>query len=104
MHQQISSLITEAVNVWDLHEPGEHYQAFSIATLRRYALTEDTVRVRLSSNLNGTEAEFRVDGPEGRLVWHEVGVEFTPYEVMDLNEICQQTWRAGKLEIVRNRT
>lgn len=100
MHQHIEPIAD--VNVWELHEPGEHYQTSSIETLRRYALAQDTRRVRLSAKWDGSEVEFRVDGPEDRLLWYELGIAPTPADIMSSNEICRQSWRTGKLEIVRN--
>lgn len=89
------------MDLWALLAPGQRYQTSSVETLRWYALSQETERVRLSSKRDGTEAEFRVDGPEGRLVWHEVSAMSTLPEVLSLNEICQQSWRAGKLEVVQ---
>lgn len=96
MHQQVQA---PPERLWELHEPGERHYTSSVETLRRYALSPDTVYVRISSKRDGSEAEFRVDGPDGRLVWHEVGVTLTPREIVSLNEICQHSFNRGKLSV-----
>lgn len=75
--------------IWELYEPATKREIANVYSLRAHALDSETVSVE--GFLDAQNAEVRVRGPQGKLIFYEIPERATMHEILTFQSASRST-------------